>query len=269
MAFSVLMSVYEKEKPEYLEKALESVVNQTLLPNEIILIEDGPIGKKLKCVIDAYCNRYSYIHTYQFIDNVQLGRALAKGVELCKNELIARMDTDDIAVPERFALQYNYMKNHPEIMVCGGWIEEFDDSHTYSKIKKMPESDFEIRKYAKYRNPINHMTVMFRKSVILKAGNYKHFPFLEDYYLWCKVLAMDVEFYNLPEILVYMRTNDEMYGRRGGIAYFKQYKKLRMEQKKIGLLNKREYLLALMLTAVITLQPQFVRKITYRKALRK
>lgn len=269
MSFSVLMSVYIKEKPEYLSEALDSVAKQTLLPSEIVLIKDGMLTSELETVITEYQQILPQLITYQFEENVQLGRALAKGVELCSNELIARMDTDDIAAPERFEHQYLYMVKHEEVAVCGGWLQEFDDAGTYSNIKKMPEFQEELLVYAKYRNPLNHMTVMFRRSEILKVGNYKHFPLLEDYALWIRVLADGGFIYNLPEVLVYMRTNDGVYERRGGMEYFKQYMKLRKEQKCMGLLKVNEYVLAFVLTAGMTLQPSRLRRIMYRRVLRR
>ena len=269
MGYSVLMSVYQKEKPEYLAQALDSVIDQTLAPDEILLMEDGPLTEALYQLIDEYKNKCPQLVIFQFEENVQLGRALAKGVELCSNELIARMDTDDIAVRDRFEQQYAYMIAHEDVAVCGGWMEEFNDEGTYSKIKMMPESSEDLRRYARYRNPLNHMTVMFRKTAVLAAGNYTHFPLLEDYRLWSCMLASDARFYNLPTVLVRMRNNDGVYDRRGGVAYFKQYRKLRKEQRKLGLLTPQEYVLALGLTAGMTLQPAFLRKIMYRRVLRK
>lgn len=269
MGFSVLMSVYKKEKPEYLAEALDSVLKQTLVPDEIVLIEDGPLTAGLESIIETYKKEFPKLITFQFAENVQLGRALARGVELCSNELIARMDTDDIAMPDRFERQYGYMEEHPEIAVCGGWLEEFNDAGTYSKVKRMPEEGSELLTYAKYRNPLNHMTVMFRRRAVLEAGNYQHFPLLEDYTLWNRILAGGGQIHNLPCVLVRMRTNDGVYDRRGGREYFTQYKKLRREQKRLGLLGTSEYGISLVLTAAMTLQPAFFRKIMYRRILRK
>lgn len=269
MGFSVLMSVYKKEHPKYLAEALDSVFEQTLPPDEVMLMEDGPLTEELEQVIGEYKERYPALKTYQFKENVQLGRALAKGVELCSHELVARMDTDDIAVPNRFKQQYSYMQEHPDVVASGGWLEEFNDSGSYAKVKRMPESAGELLHYAKYRNPLNHMTVMFRKRAVLEAGNYRHFPLLEDYDLWIRMLATGAQFYNLPCVLVRMRTNDGMYDRRGGKAYFVQYKKLRKEQRQLGQLGAAEYGKALVLTAIMTLQPSFFRKFMYRRVLRK
>mgnify|MGYP000724291085 FL=1 len=140
MGFSVLMSVYKKEQAGYLSEAMESVFNQSLVPDEVVLMEDGPLTDELEQTISELKKRHPQIVTYSFAENVQLGRALAKGVELCSHELIARMDTDDIAVYNRFQHQYDYMTAHPTVAVCGGWMQEFNDEGTYSRRKQMPQS---------------------------------------------------------------------------------------------------------------------------------
>lgn len=267
---SVLMSVYCKEKPEYLKAAVESVVKQTLMPGEIVLVEDGPLTDELNEVIDELKNRYDIVKVVPLKENMQLGRALAEGVLNCKYELIARMDTDDLAVENRFELQFQYLEEHPEVSVLGGCIEEFDDSdENYRKVKSMPLSGEALLNYAKYRNPINHMTAMFRKSAICEVGNYRHFPFLEDYELWTRLLSKGYVFANLPQVLVRARTNLNMYGRRGGKSYCKRYLELRKKQREYGLLSWPEYQMAKVLTMVMTLQSSAMRKLVYRKALRK
>ena len=268
MGFSVLMSVYAKENPAYLWEAVESVFRQTMVPDEVLIMEDGPLTDALEETMIELKARHPQIVTWQFPQNVKLGRSLAKGVELCSQELIARMDTDDIAVEDRFRMQYEYMMAHPQIRVCGGWLQEFNDTHTYTRVKQMPETEEEIRNYGKYRNPLNHMTVMFRRSAVLEAGNYRNFPLLEDYELWSRMLAAGSGFYNMQKVLVHMRTNEDMYGRRGGLTYFRQYRALRKEQKELGLLSRKEYVMALILTAGMTLQPTFLRKYMYRRLLR-
>lgn len=269
MAVSVLMSVYEKEKPEYLSQALDSIIYQSLQPDEIVLIKDGPLPDYLEDIIQEKMDIYPGFQVYQFEKNVKLGKALAKGVELCQNELIARMDTDDIAMNDRLAVQYQYMKENPEVSVCGGWILEFNTEGSYQRIKKMPDIKEKIAKYSKYRNPLNHMTVMFRKEEVLRAGNYRHFPFLEDYDLWTRMLAMGCVFVNVDRVLVRARTERNIYKRRGGFKYCLQYLKLRKQQRLLGLLSAKEYVIAKILTIGMTLQPSVLRKLVYQQALRK
>ena len=268
--FSVLMSVYCKEKPEYLKEAIESVLKQTLMPKEIVLVEDGPLTEELYDVIEELKKNCNIIRSVPLKENVQLGRALAEGVRNCSFDLIARMDTDDIATEQRFELQYQYMVEHPEVTVLGGFIEEFDDEdETYRQTKTMPLAGTELMKYARYRNPINHMTVMYRKDAVCAVGNYEHFPFLEDYQLWIRLLAKGYKFENIPQVLVHARTNVNIYDRRGGKTYCKQYFKLRKMQREFKLLSWSEYQIARILTYVMTRQSAALRKLVYRKALRK
>lgn len=270
MGFSVLMSVYGKEKPEHLKEALHSVIHQTRKPAEIVLVEDGPLTEELYQVIEEAKEKHPAFRTFQLKENVQLGRALAKGVELCEHELVARMDTDDIAVENRFEVQYRYMMEHPNVAVTGGFMEEFsDEDKAYHKVKVMPEHMPEIRKYAKYRNPLNHMTVMFRKEAVVRAGSYRHFPFLEDYDLWSRMLGQEAEFYNIQSVLVRARTGRGIYARRGGVSYCRQYLSLRKQQRELGLLSFREYQTARLLTIGMTMQPAGLRKFVYQKILRK
>ena len=287
MGFSVLMSVYKKEKPEYLREALESVINQTLPPDEIVLVEDGPLTPELDAVVDEIASKLiqktelmnqkqSYkdaklqLRVVKLEQNQQLGRALAEGLKHCTNELVARMDTDDIAVSDRFEVQYRYMAEHPEIAVSGGLMEEFDPAdETYRKIKKMPTEKTSIKIYSRYRNPVNHMTVMFRKSKVEEAGGYRHYPFLEDYDLWTRMQAKGCEFANIDKVFVKARTERDIYKRRGGAKYCKQYLKLRKQQKELKLLSVKEYVVAIILTIGMTLQPSWLRKLVYQRALRK
>ena len=267
---SVLMSVYVKEKPEYLQEAMESVLAQTYPVDEIMLIEDGPLTEQLYDIINYYQNKHpNVIRTFAFERNRQLGRALAKGVELCSNELVARMDTDDIAMPDRIEKQVAFMEAHPEVSVLGGSIREFNDEGTTDRVKYMPKTQKEIYKYAKLRNPLNHMTVMFRKSAILEIGNYQHFPFLEDYSLWSRMLSKNYQIRNLEDVLVRARTSMALVRRRSGWDYFKTFSKLRKLQHELGLTNTFEYAKAMVATFVMIMQPGFIKELAYKKVLRK
>ena len=275
MSISVLMSVYKKERPEYFKAALESVMNQTMQPDEILVMKDGPLTTELEDVLTNVQQMLeekgskTELHTYQFEENVQLGRALRKGVELCQHEFVARMDTDDIACPERLQKQYDYLLEHENVAVLGGYIEEFCEDNSFSNVKTMPTNIEETRSYARFRNPLNHMTVMFRKEAVLMAGSYRHYPFLEDYDLWSRVLGMNYEIENLPEVLVRARVGNELYGRRGGFDYCKRYLKLRKEQHKAGLTNVLEWMIACGITIAVTIIPSGARKQVYQKVLRK
>lgn len=268
MKFSVLLSVYVKEKPKYLKEALESIRYQTIQPAEIVLIEDGLLTKELYSVLAEYEKKFPYMKRYSFDKNQGLGIALAKGVELCSNELIARMDTDDLAVRNRFEKQVEYMEKHPEIAVCGGLIEEFSDQGDVHRIKGMPEKMEDIEEYVKYRNPLNHMTVMFRKAAVLAVGNYQRVPYLEDYDLWSRMIVNGARFYNIQQVLVKARVSDQLYNKRGGLEYCKEYLKLRGRQKKLGILNNIAYIKSCVQTILITIVPIAWRKKIYVTLLR-
>lgn len=267
---SVLMSIYVKEKPEYLQAAMESVLAQTYPVDEIMLIEDGPLTDELYDLLNDYQNRYpEVIRRFAFEENRQLGRALAKGVELCSHELVARMDTDDIAMPDRIEKQVAYMQAHPEVHVLGGSIREFNDAGTTDRVKYMPKTQEEILSYVKNRNPLNHMTVMFRRSAILEVGNYQHFPYLEDYSLWSRMLSKNYQIRNIEDILVKARTSMALVGRRSGWAYFKDFARLRKFQHELGLTTVMEYMISMAGTFVVIMQPGFIKELAYKKVLRK
>lgn len=208
-AFSVLMSVYKKEEPVFLEKALESIENQTVEPDQIVLVEDGPITTKLNTVIvnheKMHPNLYDIV---KLTRNQGLGEALRIGLEYCNYDWIARMDTDDISVNTRFERQLETIKNHPELSVLGGQIDEF--SNSVSNIvgnRDVPLTQSEIEKFMKWRSPFNHPTVFIKKETLKKVGGYGNQGNLEDYYLWIKILNQGYKVMNIPDVLVHMRVD--------------------------------------------------------------
>lgn len=271
---SVLISVYIKERPEYLDKALNSVFSQSRKPDEIVLVEDGILSEELYSIIEKYkiifeSDGFTEFKTVKLKDNMGLGKALNIGLMNCSHNLVARMDSDDIASVERLKIQESFMNDNGDISACGGSIAEFYKEEKVSRIKSMPLEHDAIYKYARYRNPLNHMTVMFRKKDVLEVGNYLHIKGLEDYYLWSRLLAAGKRLGNIDEVLVYARIDRDFSGRRGGYNYFKQYCILRRLQYKLGLLKLPEYIKAWILSFAITMQPKFIRKLAYELFLRK
>lgn len=269
MSFSVLMSVYGKEQPEYLAVALDSVFDQSLQPDELILVEDGKLTERLYKVIEEKQRLYSGLKCVRLEENRQLGRALQAGLEQVSNELVARMDSDDIAVYDRFEVQYQYMQEHPQTDVVGGYIEEFDDEGTWKKVREVPMGEQAIRKYMRYRNPLNHVTVMFRKHAVMQAGGYEHFPFLEDYYLWNRMYAQGARLDNMSRIFVKVRTSGNMFKRRGGFKYCTRYLKFRKIQRDLGITNGIEFVIGCILSIGLSLQPGWLRKWVYSAFLRR
>ncbi|KXU51588.1 glycosyltransferase [Longibaculum muris] len=239
--FSVLMSVYKKENPIYLKAAIDSVINQTLMPSDIVVVCDGSLTDELEKVLDFYKSIYPELfNIVGYEKNQGLGFALNYGLQKCKYDLVARMDTDDISVKTRFELQVAFMDTHKNIDVLGGQIVEFYEEEIIAK-REVPLNHTEIIKFIKGRNPFNHMTVMFRKSSVIKAGNYIDLHFLEDYYLWVRMLVYNCKFSNLDEILVYARTGVDMYKRRGGYKYFKSWVTLERYMLKNKLISRLYY----------------------------
>lgn len=221
--FSVLISVYRNDKPEFVRRAIESVTTeQTVKPSEVILMIDGPVPDKLRITIEELALNNPVIKPQWQAVNRGLGKVLEEGLLLCSHELVARMDADDIALPERFEKQLCYMELNPDVAVVGGQISEFINSpENVVAYRKVPLTPDECRKYFRDRDPVNHMTVMFRKSAVLDVGNYQSWHLDEDTFLWGRLLEKNYKIANIPDILVNVRVGKEMYARRGGWKYFK------------------------------------------------
>ena len=268
--FSVLMSIYKKEKPEYLKQALDSLLNQTLLPDEILIVKDGLLTPELDKTLDEYAVKNKTIKFLEFEKNRGLGLALRDGVVACKNEIIARMDTDDISKPDRFQKQLNYLSQHPDIALLGTWIEEFDKDPNIPKSNSiLPITYEEILKFAKRRNPFRHVSVIFKKSAVIDSGNYRHFLWFEDYDLWIRMLKKGYKAANLPEVLLSVREDKKMYERRGGWQYSKQDIKFERFLLKIGYINFFEFLTNIIIRGSVRLLPNNIRKFIYSNILRK
>ncbi len=235
--YSITMSVYKNDNPVYFELALQSILNQTVPPNEIILTIDGPVPESIEEKLSAF-NNHPLIRIIRSEKNQGLGLAHAMGVSNCKNEWIGIMDSDDICVPNRFELQLNYILEHPETDLMGGQIEEFIGSkENIVGMRKVPLTNEKIYRYMKYRQPLNHMTFFMKKKSVLEVGNYEHWHLDEDYFLICKMAKAKMNFANLPETLCFVRVGKEMYARRGNLKYFNSEKKLQDWMLKNHLIN--------------------------------
>lgn len=227
--FSVLMSVYRNDKREYVEETIKSIWdNQTLKPDEIVLVVDGPIPDNLRELILDITDIHSNIYKVIWLpENKGLGNALRVGVENAKYDIVARMDSDDVSTPDRFEKQIAYMEGHPDCDVVGGQITEFIDSESNIVGKReVPCAHDEILSWLKVRCPFNHMSVTMSRSRVIAVGNYLDWHFNEDYYLWIRMALAGCHFANLPDTLVNVRVGKEMYARRGGWKYFKSEKGL-------------------------------------------
>lgn len=264
------MSVYKKENSKYLKTALDSVINQTLQPDEIVLIQDGELTEDLYKIISEYQTRYPEVfRTYALNKNQGLGKALNFGLEKCKHEIVARMDTDDIAVPVRFELQIKEFVIDKNLVLCGGQIAEFENTpEMITSYRNVPVDASEIEVFAKKRNPFNHMTVMFKKSKVLEAGSYEDMPYFEDYWLWLRMLKAGNKMKNIKQILVYMRAGQEMIVRRGGWQYVKHIYSFEKSVLELGVINIIDFCWITMARCLVALVPDYFRKHFYRKCLR-
>jgi glycosyltransferase involved in cell wall biosynthesis len=269
--YSVLMSVYHKEKPEYLKQAIESIQAQTYPTDDFVLVCDGPLNSELDAVITTKQQEMNgVLKVYRLDKNEGLGNALNAGINHCKNELVARMDSDDVAYPNRCEKQIDVFNTHPEVSICSGIVEEFTtDPEVVDARRALPETNAKIMEFAKKRNPFNHPCVMYKKSAVEAAGSYKDFYLLEDYYLWLRMLMAGYQGYNIQEPLLHMRAGSDMYMRRAGWKYAKTQAKLFKFMKDSGFIGNGQYIKSCVIRSGSALAPNWLRKFMFEKVLRK
>lgn len=271
--FSVCTSVYKNDKPEFVKVALDSMlVHQGTKPSEIVMVQDGPIPANLSSLLDEYEQQYcNVMHIIRLEKNGGLGNALRIGVENAKYDIIARMDSDDICVPDRFERQLAYLESHPECDIVGGQITEFIDTpdHIVGR-REVPLKNEEIYEYMKSRCALNHPTVMFRKEAVLKAGNYLDWFWNEDYYMWIRMMEHGCVFANLPDVLVNMRSGFDQYARRGGKKYFVSEIGIKKLMLKNGMITRTQFAINYVERFVVQLLlPNRVRGWVFRTFARK
>lgn len=269
--YSVLMSVYHKEKPEYLKQAIESIQTQTISTNDFVLVCDGPLNEQLDGVIAAKQQEMgTTLNVVRLAKNSGLGNALNEGIKYCKNELVARMDSDDIAYPNRCEKQIAVFNTHSEVSICSGIVEEFTtDPNTVDTKRVPPETNAEIVEFAKKRNPFNHPCVMYKKSAVEAVGSYQDFYLLEDYYLWLRMLMTGYQGYNIQEPLLHMRAGSDMYLRRAGWKYARTQARLFKFMKKQRFIGVGQYIKSCVIRSGSSLAPNWLRKFMFEKVLRK
>lgn len=227
--FSVAMSVYKNDDAVFFDRALQSITEeQTVIPDEIVLVVDGEVDGSIDAVIEKYSELYpDILKVIRLKENSGLGIALRVAVENCTHELIARMDSDDVAVKNRFVDQLAYFEKDESLDIVGGNISEFigGEENIVSQ-RNVPSTDSDIKMDMKSRCAFNHMTVMFKKSAVQSVGGYQDWHYNEDYYLWLRMLLNGCNFANINHVLVNVRIGSEMYQRRGGIRYFRSEARL-------------------------------------------
>lgn len=273
--YSVLMSVYYKEKPDYLRLAIQSMLDQTEKPDEFIVVKDGPLTDELGAVINEFITLNPGLFTIiANPTNLGLGPALRKGVIASKNELIARMDSDDYAVPDRCKKQLRYFKIDPELSMVGSYEAEFINTiENVVSIHKEPETNQEIFNFMRRRCAILHPTVIFKKSEVIRAGNYQEtssYAVYEDYDLFARMIFdAKVKCYNVQEALYYIRTSEDFYERRGGEKYAKTVLRFKWHLFQKGHMSFVDFGISGLGQAFVCMLPNKLRKVFYMKVLRK
>ena len=264
--FSVLLPVYAGEKSDYLYESLRSITLGTCIPSQVVIVEDGPLTPALNRVIDVY-RALLPIHSVRR-PRRGLPAALNAGLLECRHDIVARCDSDDINLPRRFELQLQVLRNLPEVGVVGADIREFDSEGLRCKARRMPVGDTGLRRYARTRNPLNHPSVMYRRSVIEGVGGYHDLRGFEDYELWIRCLLGGIRIVNIPEPLVYVRAGAPLLARRRGWAYARSELALAALFRRLGFLDLPGYLFFVAARVPLRLLPGPALAGIYRRFLR-
>ena len=269
--YSVLMSVYKKERPEWLEVAVESMLSQSVPPAEFVIVEDGPLTDELQEVISRLEAEYpGLFRIVSYPNNRGLGYALRKGIASCTKPVVARMDSDDWAHPERMEIQLSLMEKEGLDMVGSQVVEFVESPDKPVAVTDLPEDGASIIAYSKRRNPFRHPPMTFRREKVLEAGSYNsEFLYFEDWDLLNRMLAIGCTAKNIHEPLVAMRVSADFYARRGGLAYLKHAWRFKSAQVGTGWFSLMDLAASILPQAAVCLMPNALREAVYKHALRK
>ncbi|MBQ4131500.1 MAG: glycosyltransferase [Clostridia bacterium] len=269
--YSVLMSLYVKEKPDYLRLAIDSMINQTVVPDEIVIVEDGPLNDELYAIIKEYTEKHPDLFSIVVNkENLGLGLALNEGLKVCKNELVARMDTDDIAKPNRCEKQLAVFREDPELAIVGAYVDEFHTTpDQVVSTRAVPQTHEEIYQFAKKRSAFNHPAVMYRKSKVLEFGGYSDLRRNQDVDLFGRMLFGGCKAENIGESLLYFRSNDALAKRRKSWENTKSYIDTIKRFWKMGYASFTDYVIVATAQTVMFLLPVKLQHWVYKTFLRK
>ena len=269
--YSVLMSVYCKEKPEFLRESIESMLNQTVPPEQFVLVCDGPLTSELDAVVLEYEQAGPGLFTVvRLEENLGIGSAAQAGLIKCRNELIAKMDSDDIARPYRCQTQLSYIMQNPEFSILGGCLSEFvNNKDNPAAIRRVPKTHLEIMKFSRKRNPFNNQTVIFRKSAVEAAGGYSPLRRVEDYDLYMRMLHNGAKAENLDDILVDYRLDENAYRRRGNWLNVSSVNKIRWGFYRAGYISFIDFTLTFFGHLFLWACPNILLDFIYKRLLRR
>lgn len=272
MKIEVLMSCYNKDNAQFLREAIKSTYeDQTEKPDSFRIVVDGPVNDEINNVLSFYEKHYPDVFIIQRLEkNGGLGRALRCGIRDSNYEYILRMDSDDISDRTRIEKQKKYAQSHPELDVIGTFTAEFiDRPDNLLSIRELKTSEEDIYTDAKKRTPVSHVSVLLKRDSVLKAGNYQSFLLYEDYYLWIRMIQNGARFGNFPEVLVFVRTDENRYRRKGSKQYIKSTRLFQHYLYGIGFVSYKEYLRNKYGRIIVAKVPVGIRKQIYEKKLRK
>ncbi|MBV0900402.1 glycosyltransferase [Haloarcula salina] len=268
--FSVLLPTYGGDDATELDQSLRSCFEQTRLPSEVLIVEDGPLTEELTATLTDWKKQYpDRLRRIRIPENRGLGNALNRGVKECTYSLIARHDSDDINVRTRFERQIAYFNDHPDVDIVGGYIGEFSrDPSAVKTVRKVPTDHDSIEAMARFRSPMNHGTVMFRKGAVLAAGNYRAVTRIEDYDLWVRMFCSDATFANIPDILVKVRAGAGLAERRGGAEYARAEVRRQVEFYRRGFIGFPVFVFNVVSRVGLRFLPNRIRRWVYRTVAR-
>ena len=263
MKFSLLLPVYHKDTLEWLTASLDSIIAQTKLPTEVIVLQDGDISLALQQKIKNF-QKTNCCQWLKFKGHKGLANILNEGLKNAKYNWVARLDSDDINLPDRYQKQIDFLEKNPEVDLVGGYCLEFDTNPNGPyQMKKLPLTTKKIHSLLKKRNAINHVSVFYRKSSVLQTGGYESYLGMEDYHLWVKMILKGFCLRNIPEKLILQRAGKGMIDRRGGWKYFWTEVRLQIFFLKVGFINLREFFRNLAVRLILRSAPSFFRKKIY------
>ncbi|GII99297.1 glycosyl transferase family 2 [Sediminihabitans luteus] len=267
--FSVLLPVYDGDSPEFLERSFDSVtVDQTRPPSEVVIVQDGPVRPELTRMLARLVDRSDVpVVLVEIPVNGGLARALDLGLERCSHEIVARQDADDISVPERFAVQVPIVEGGADVV--GSAIEEFVVEGDGGLVRVPPVGHEEIERYARFRSPFNHPSVVYRRSAVRAVGGYEELPLMEDYWLFARMIHAGAWAENVVEPLVLYRVGAGAYARRGGTRLLQSEVELQRRMWRAGMTSFWSFSRNVAVRGVYRVTPEPVRRRAYRAAVRR
>lgn len=268
--YSVLMSVYGGEKPEFFRESVESMLGQSFVTNDFVLVCDGPLTPELDSIVEEYEARYDFFRPLRLPENRGAGECANVGLAQCRNEYIVKMDSDDIALPERCELSMYLLAKHPGVDMLGAYISEFDSATGKEiAVKKTPSGNSAIRKYARRRNPFNNPTLVYKKSMVERIGGYSTVRRCEDYEFVVRMLSAGAVGRNIPKVLLRYRVTGNNYDRRRNWANTKAFIAVRWKIHRSGFSSLWDFTLASAAQLVMFLMPRTLTELFYKRILRR